>query len=241
MNLCACRRNSGEGIFPGCIRLRKACGPVYTQPFQPAESTEAVLLKKTPSSGDCWSDCDDTRLLSAVADGDTQAFRALYMRHYGRLERFIVRMSRRTDLVEEILNDTFFTVWRKAGGFHADSRVSTWIYGICYRKCLKALERSERWGARHCSGSEYEAAWSEQERPDEQASRDQLQRRLRRELHSLPPEQRMVFELTYFMGYSYPEIAEVANCPVNTIKTRMFHARRKLRKSMSSLAGAGAR
>lgn len=195
-----------------------------------------MQLKKTPSNRDCWSACDDSALLSAVAAGDTKAFRALYMRHYGRLEQFIIRMSRRTDLVEEILNDTFFAVWQKADRFKADSRVSTWIYGICYRKCLKALERSERWGARHCFGPEYDTALSERGRPDEEAGREQLQRCLREGLHALPAEQRMVCELTYFMGYSYPEIAEVADCPVNTIKTRMFHARQKLRKSLASHA-----
>jgi RNA polymerase sigma-70 factor (ECF subfamily) len=195
------------------------------------DSCKATLNE---SSG---SDCSDSELLSQIACKNKAAFRILYLRHYRRIRQFILRMIQRNDLVEEVLNDTFFTVWQKAGEFNAQSKVSTWIFGIAYHKCLKALEYAERWRVRHCDVVEIEASLVDKQLwPDAEAAHIQLKHVLSRQLQELPAEQRMVFELTYFLGYSYSEIAEVADVPVNTVKTRMFHARRKLRQTMQSHA-----
>jgi RNA polymerase sigma-70 factor (ECF subfamily) len=191
-----------------------------------------------PLSESSWDDCGDDELLSGVAGGNKAAFQVLYLRHYCRIQKFVLRVTQRGDLIEEVLNDTFFTVWQKAAAFNANSKVSTWIFGICYKKCLKALERSERWRARHCDALETEPALVEKQFwPDEEAFQVQLQYQLARQLRELPVEQRMVFELTYFLGYSYSEIAQIADVSINTIKTRMFHARRKLRRSLQTHAG----
>ena len=182
-------------------------------------------MQLAPLNEKSWSDCDDLELLSQIATGNRVAFQALYMRHYRRIHQFILRMIRQNDMTGEILNDTFFTVWTKAGAFNADSRVSTWIFGICYRKCLKALEYSERWGARRCHNSEVESVLVDRRFwPDSEAAHSQFQHQLYRQMQTLPVEQQVVLELTYFMGFSYSEIAEVADVPVNTVKTRMFHA-----------------
>lgn len=169
----------------------------------------------------------DVELIAAVVRQDEAAFRALYMRYYERLRQFIYKVVRRPDLVEEVLNDTFFTVWNKAGNFGGYSSVSTWIFGIAYNKCLKALERTERWQTRYFA-MDQEEEFSRDYSPDEVADDARLHRRVHHSLKQLSPEQRMVFELTHFLGYSYSEIAAVADCSINTVKTRMFHARRKL-------------
>jgi RNA polymerase sigma-70 factor (ECF subfamily) len=169
----------------------------------------------------------DDELIASVARQDEAAFRTLYMRYYERLRQFIMRVTRRSDLAEEVLNDTFFTVWNKAGNFGGYSSVSTWIFGIAYNKCLKALERTERWQTRYFA-MDQEQEFSADYSPDEAADDAQLRRRVHNSLNQLSPEQRMVFELTHFLGYSYSEIAAVADCSINTVKTRMFHARRKL-------------
>ena len=183
-------------------------------------------IEKTMQN-DSSSEVADIDLIAAVAGHDEAAFKTLYMRYYVRLRQFILRVTRRTDLAEEILNDTFFTVWNKAGNFGGFSSVSTWIFGIGYNKCLKALERTERWQARY-TDIDQEGEFSPDSSPDEAADDARLRGRVRVSLNQLSPEQRMVFELTHFMGYSYSEIAAVADCSVNTVKTRMFHARRKL-------------
>lgn len=196
---------------------------------------DPVHTKNAKMDNNALSACDDTELLNQVADGDKKSFRTLYLRHYRKVQQFIQRMIRHGDLAEEILNDTFFTVWKSAVEFNNASRVTTWIFGICYRKCLKALERDKRWKSRHCDSTAIESFLVDRQTwPDAEAGKTYLRLQLLQQLKALPAEQRMVLELTYFLGFSYIEIAEVADVPVNTVKTRMFHARKKLRRLMDS-------
>ncbi|MBF9266174.1 RNA polymerase sigma factor, partial [Paracidovorax cattleyae] len=84
----------------------------------------------------------DLALLHAIAAGDRDALATLYRGYHRRLGQFLTRLTRRTDLIEEIINDCFWVVWQKAGTFRGDSRVSTWIMGISYRCGLKVLRQS---------------------------------------------------------------------------------------------------
>src|SRR5882724_7960425 len=84
---------------------------------------------------------DEVALVGLAAGGDAEAFEALYRCFYPRLRRFLERMTRRPQLVEEILNDTMLVVWRKAHTYNLRSKVSTWIFGIAFRRALKAIKR----------------------------------------------------------------------------------------------------
>src|SRR5258707_10440612 len=86
----------------------------------------------------------DRRLLARVAAGDREAFRELYIMYHRRLARFLTRLTRQYEIAEEVINDTLWAVWRKAGDFRGDSRVSTWIMGIAYRRALKSLRARSR-------------------------------------------------------------------------------------------------
>lgn len=182
---------------------------------------------------------DDVRLLARVAAKDRAAFETLYHRYHPRLFNYLFKVTRRAEQVEELLNDVMLVVWQKASSFDGRSRASTWIFGIAYRKALKALSRRER-------PVEAAPSWSRQaESPDRRAPEAGPELRLvRRELVSslgqamalLSPEQRAVLELTYTYGYSCREVALLVGCPVNTVKTRMFHARRRLREALPKLA-----
>jgi RNA polymerase sigma-70 factor (ECF subfamily) len=121
-------------------------------------------------------------------------------------------------------------VWLKAGDFRGDSLVSTWIVGITYRRALKALRR-------HGAARPMLAAEDVAVAPDAQLE-DENRQWLGQALAELPLEQRMVMEFSYLMGHSCEEIAQIMQCPVNTVKTRMFHAREKLRRSLPRLAGS---
>jgi RNA polymerase sigma factor (sigma-70 family) len=167
---------------------------------------------------------DETALLARVARGDRDAFDALYRNYWPRLQRFLGQLTHRPQMVEELINDTMLVVWQSARGFRADSRLSTWIFAIAYRKAMKALRRSERMPPP--PPPEEEMATEE---PEREMMRVQLRRQLDRALASLPPEQRAAVELTYYHGYACAEIAQIMECPVDTVKTRMYHARRKLR------------
>ncbi len=167
----------------------------------------------------------EVSLLGEVARGDRRAFEALYNCYYPRLSRFLMRVTRRPPLVEEILNDTMLVVWRKADSYDRSSKVSTWIFAIAFRKALKALKRVDD----PTDVEPEDTAIPAHTGPEEELSQEQLRAFLSRVMADLSMEHRAVIELTYYQGYAYREIAAIMDCPIDTVKTRMFHARRRLK------------
>jgi RNA polymerase sigma factor (sigma-70 family) len=178
---------------------------------------------------------EEVALLSRVAEGDVRAFNDLFRCYAPRLIRFLGRTTRVPYLIDEIVNDTMLIVWRKAGTFNGCSKVSTWILGIASRRRLKALERVDN---RRGAVDTAEIASPAEAGPEAQNVRQELLRRCNAALDALPAEQRQVVILTYFEGRSYAEIALIVGCPVNTVKTRMFHARRRLRSLLGDRRSA---
>lgn len=174
----------------------------------------------------------ESRLIAHVAGRDLAAFESLYRAYHPRLTRFLDRVTRRPGLVEEVLNDTMLVVWNAAARFSGESKVSTWIFAIAYRTALKALRRVDPTFGADDAG--LEAMESAEPGPEEQFARRELHTALLHALDGLSPAHRAVVDLTYFHGMGYRDIAAVVDCPVDTVKTRMFHARRRLR---SLLAG----
>jgi len=213
----------------------------------PAQATRAIATELTPpvdgdreaasaTAGDfaeslnrLVEDDDECALLRHISNGDPSAFRELYFRYHGRLARFLSRVTRDRDDVEEVINDTLLIVWQHAGDFRGASRVSTWIFGIAYRCALKSVRRAS---AR--SRVSAHASQQAEELVEDAARGTEVRQLLDIALSALPPEQRLALVLAYCMGYSCEEIAAIAGCPVNTVKTRMFHARHKLRATISA-------
>ncbi|WP_139556804.1 RNA polymerase sigma factor [Methylotetracoccus oryzae] len=178
-------------------------------------------------------DPSDEELIRSVAQGDKQAFGVLYGRYADYVSRFVYRIARGAENAEEIVNDVMMVVWQKAGTFNGTSKVSTWILGIAYNKGLKLA------GARGGEAQHIDLDEAEPFLPCEHCAglRDyELQEWLDRALELLSPEQRAVMELTCVQGLGYEEIGEILGCPQNTVKTRMFHARRKLKSLFPELA-----
>jgi RNA polymerase sigma-70 factor, ECF subfamily len=172
----------------------------------------------------------EVELMARVADGDRKAFEELYHLYHRRMARFLTRLTRRYDLAEEVINDTFWIVWRKAHTFRGDSQPSTWILGIAYRKARNAFRASARLAEKNLEAQEVPLT------TEAPAGAEELRDWLVRALAQLPVEQRMAVELCYELGYSCEEIAAIMHCPVNTVKTRLFHARARLQKLLPQLA-----
>jgi RNA polymerase sigma-70 factor (ECF subfamily) len=181
---------------------------------------------------------DDLRLIARVAAKDQQAITILYQRYAPRLGRFLSRSLKSDVLVDEAVNDTMLVVWRKADQFDPyRTRLSTWLFGIAYHEGLKALARSAKESCAPLSIGE-ERDHEEPESNDDPATTVlgwQLGRELMAALQQLSPDHRAVIELTFVEGFSYPQIASIVGCPENTVKTRMFHARRRLAQLLSHL------
>lgn len=172
----------------------------------------------------------DSALLAAIAAGDRRALEELYLSYHRRLARFLSRFTSRYENVEEIINDTFMVVWQNAKDFRNASQVSTWIIGISYRTALKSFRRQKNHAAAH-SLEDYP------EQTVDPTFDAEIHDWLTHGLSRLPMEQRLTLELAYHMGHSLEEIAAITDCPVGTVKARMFHAREKLRQFLPSLSG----
>jgi RNA polymerase sigma-70 factor (ECF subfamily) len=169
-------------------------------------------------------EAEDARLLEAVADGDRQAFERLYHLYFPRLTRFLNRATRNLQLIEEIVNDTMLVVWRKAPSWDASCKVSTWIFAIAWRRALKAVHGRDE--PVEATPDLIEASPDSQ--PEARFALLRQHQALDAALGALSLEQRTVVQLTYFHDMGYADIADVMGCPENTVKTRMFHARRRL-------------
>jgi RNA polymerase sigma factor (sigma-70 family) len=177
-----------------------------------------------PASCANMADANDARLLGQVAEGDKFAFDLLYRGYFPRLTHFLNRMTRNLQLIEEVVNDTMMVVWRKAPTYNATCKVSTWVFAIAYRKARKAIDAFDE-------PVDAEPDLREAEPACQPEHRFQLLRRrqaIGAALDRLPLEQRTVVQLAYFHDMGYADIAEIMGCPLNTVKTRMFHARRRL-------------
>ena len=173
-------------------------------------------------------------LLRRVAEQDRAAFQELYLIYHRRIARFLLRLTSRHDVAEEVINDSLWVVWQRAGDFRGESTVSTWIMGIAYRRALKTL-RSRTAREWFIDLVEKLPAWADE---DSEYAVDRAVDRewLASALSQLPTEQRAALELAYLFGHSCEEIAVIMHCPVNTVKTRMFQARRKLKAILPRLA-----
>lgn len=176
---------------------------------------------------------EEAELLARVARGDDAAFERLYQIFHRRLSRFLLRFAKNHELAEEIVNDTMFQVWKNAGAFEGRSSVSTWILGIAHRCALHSLSRQAR------SVPIFDLPIADIAGGDDADPTRETGQWIDRALAELPLEQRMALELAYFFGHTCEEIALVVGCPVNTVKTRLFHARRRLRARLPQLAEPG--
>jgi RNA polymerase sigma-70 factor (ECF subfamily) len=178
----------------------------------------------------CRCGKSDGELLIAVGAGDRGALEELYLGYQGRLARFLSRFTRRDVIVEEIINDTFMVVWRQANKFRFASQVSSWLFGIAYRVALKSIRRERK----------HSATRRLDECPDQTVDpsfETEVQDWVMHGLNRLSDEQAVTLQLACHIGYSLIEIAEITGAPVGTVKARVFHARRNLRRHLPRLGG----
>jgi RNA polymerase sigma-70 factor (ECF subfamily) len=166
---------------------------------------------------------DERALVRRVATGDRSALESLYHRYYPRLASFLWRSIGRREGVEQLINDTFIEAWRGSCDCREGSlAVSTWIFGIAYRKALEHL--CQQWSS---------AAWTNQRRSSEEfidpVNDTEMSEWLRQGLGTMPFEQRSTLILAYQMGCAPEEIAAITSAPIGTIKARMLRARETLR------------
>jgi RNA polymerase sigma-70 factor (ECF subfamily) len=176
-------------------------------------------------------DNSDQALLEAIADGDRRAMQVLYRRHHVRVYRFVLRITNVTSLAEDLVSEVFFAVWRRAGAFEGKSQVSTWILAIARHKALSTLKR------RPDEQLSDEMANSIMDPADSAETIVQHQDRcaiIQKCLSQLSTDHREVIDLVYYHCKTVEEVAEIIQVPKNTVKTRMFYARKCLGKLLEA-------
>ena len=171
----------------------------------------------------------DEHLLALIREGDVRAFESMYREYHAQLARFLLRLTRRPQVAEEVLNDTMLVLWHRPDSFRGASKLSTWVFGIAYRKAMKALRRLDE----PAEDRRDDGTMTSEDDPERETHHVLRHSALVQAISKLSPEHRAVVDLTYFHELGYREIAEIVGCPVDTVKTRMFHARRILKRKLA--------
>jgi len=171
---------------------------------------------------------DEGHLIAQLRVRDLGVFETFYKAYRPKLRGFIRGIVPSEQVVDEVFDDVMMVVWDRIKDFEGRSKFSTWVFGIAYRRALKERVKPR------------EVALPEQmEEPDgmgpdadEPFARITTKHRLQTALGKLPDDQGSVVRLAYFEGLSYRDIGAIMDCPEDTVKTRMYHARRKLKASL---------
>lgn len=176
-------------------------------------------------------------LLERVAAADMDALAELYSRVEGNIFAFALKRLRHRDDAEDLVHEVMLVVWRRASTFRRQSDPKTWILGIAHHKIVDRLRRSARQADEPASKERIDPAGT----PFDTASAQDRLRIVKQVLSTLSDEHNQVVHLAFYEDCSYPEIASILDIPVGTVKTRMFHAKKILRKRLGAHVAEGER
>ena len=174
-------------------------------------------------------------LLERVGRQDESAFRELYKAFSRRVFTYALNMVNDHGRAEEVLVDTMYEVWRAPGRFRGDSQFATWLIGIARNKALMVY-RGRRPDEVHDDLDDI-AETKAADTPDGfvQLAQKQRSEGVQHCMGKLSDEHRECMHLVFFEGLALAEVAQIQGCPENTVKTRLFHARQKIKKCLSLL------
>jgi len=167
----------------------------------------------------------DEVLIGRIAKGDRLAMQVLFARHHVRVYRFVLRLVGNPSVAEDLISDVFLDVWRQADRFEGRSAVSTWMLAIARFKALSALRKKPD---EELDEETAEAIEDPGDDPEVALEKKDKSAVLRKCLEKLSPEHKEIIDLVYYHEKSVEEVAEIVGIPENTVKTRMFYARKKL-------------
>lgn len=166
-------------------------------------------------------------MLRRIADHDRPSFEKLFGAYHSRIFKFVFRLTRSYGAADELANDVLLTVWKSAEKFRGESKVSSWIFGIAYRQSLRYLRKRK---------PDTVPLFDQDVVANDENSDFERQNWVQQGIQKLPPKQKLTVMLVYYLGLSCEETAVATDSPVSTVKTRMFHARRKMREHLVTSA-----
>lgn len=203
-------------------------------------SSDAVRLTTAAATGVAAQpiDCQpESALVSRAGRGDRVAFAELVRRHQGKVRALLLRLCSDRSQADDLAQEVFIRAFRGLVGFEGRSSFSTWVYRISYNVYLNHRARSRSFAALP-EDYDVRAAAPQDELS---APRSDLRRDLNAAIETLPDRYRAVIVLYYLQEVSYPEIAEILELPLGTVKTHLHRAKRLLRQQMGEPGTTGAR
>ena len=188
----------------------------------------------------------DAQLVARAKSGDTRAFEMLVVKYQRRIERLIARMVRDVDLVQDIAQESFIRAYRAMPQFRGDSAFYTWLYRIAVNTAKKALGDLKRdplvtESARASSNddddetSRVERELTDGETPEALLATKEIAQAVNAAIEALSDDLRQAITLREIEGLSYEEIAELMNCPIGTVRSRIFRARESIAQRLRPL------
>jgi len=177
----------------------------------------------------------DTLLVERAVAGDQRAYGLLVVKYQRRIQRLIGRMVRDVDLVEDIAQETFIRAYRALHQFRGDAQFYTWLYRIAINTAKKFLGDLQRDRAVFATDfkldSEKDETYSPRnepissETPESVLAAKEIAAAVNAALAALPEDLRQALTLREIEGLNYEEIADMMNCPIGTVRSRIFRAR----------------
>ena len=186
----------------------------------------------------------DAMLVERAVAGDQKAFELLVIKYQRRIQRLIGRMVRDVDLVEDIAQETFIRAYRALAQFRGEAQFYTWLYRIAVntaKKALMDLKRNPTVSENFFkSGDDDETSRLENglissETPDAVLASKEIAEMVNAAMEALPEELRQAITLREIEGLSYEEISEAMNCPIGTVRSRIFRAREAISEKVKPL------
>lgn len=194
------------------------------------ESPDSPLTSLSAST-----DASDVMLVERAVAGDQGAFELLVIKYQRRIQRLIGRMVRDVDLIEDIAQETFIRAYRALHQFRGEAQFYTWLYRIAVNTAKKFLLELKRdptvsENALKSDDAGDETFWSgseptTDETPESVLAAKEIALAVNRALDELPEDLRQALTLREIEGLSYEEISEVMDCPIGTVRSRIFRAR----------------
>ena len=176
-------------------------------------------------------DSSDEALVAQIAERDKRALQQLYSRHHVRVYRFALRFLNDEAAAEDIVSEVFIDVWRQAERFEGRSQVTTWLLAIARNKALSLLRRRS---SEELDDEVAEFIEDPSDNPEVAMLKSQRASVLQDCLTQLSPAHREIVDLVYYHEKSVEEVAEIISVPANTVKTRMFYARKRIGELMAA-------
>jgi len=174
----------------------------------------------------------DLQLVERCQAGDISAFDGIVQRHRDRIYRLVYRMLRDTSSADDVAQDIFLKVYHQIGKFQHRASFSTWLTRIAVNHCINHLRSQKRYRFFSAGVFFHRDRGHPSDEPHEEVERTEKCEKVYQAISSLSPKRKAVIVLHYFEDYPCAEIASILDCSIGTVKSRLFYARRDLKKQL---------